>query len=55
MDKYGAVLEPGDVVVTDCGVQKFRESKWTNCDKVGFKISGISFICKGMPHDAAFG
>jgi len=49
MEKYTEVLEPGNVVVIDCGVQKFRETKWTNRFKVGFKISGISYVYKGFP------
>ena len=49
MEKYAVVLEPRDIVAMDCGVQKFRETKWSNRDEVGFKISGISFICKGTP------
>jgi len=48
MDKYPDSLEPGNVVVMDCGVQKFRETKWTNRDKVAFKLSGISYVCKGF-------
>ena len=43
------VLEPGNVVIMDYGLQKFHETKWTNRDKVGFKISGISYVCKGFP------
>jgi len=41
MEKYTDVLEPGNVVVIDCGIQKFRETKRTNCYKVGFKIKGF--------------
>ena len=49
MHKLGDSLEPGNMVVMDCRVQKFHETKWTNRNKVGFKISGISYVCKGFP------
>jgi len=47
MEKYREVLEAGNIVVVDCGLEKYRETTWSNRDKVTFKIAGISYIGKG--------
>jgi len=49
MKKYGEMLEPGNVVIVDCGLEKYRETTWTNRDKVAFKICGVSYIGDGVP------
>ena len=47
MEKYYGKLKPGNVIVVDCGLEKYWETKFTRCNKVAFKISGISYICEG--------
>ena len=49
MEKHGRELELGNIVVVDCGLEKYREMTWTNQDKVAFKICGVSYICEGEP------
>ncbi len=49
MDKYYGKLEPGNVIMVDCSLKKYHKTKFTKCDKVAFKISGISYICEGYP------
>ena len=36
-------------IITDCGLEKYSETRGSNHDKVAFKISGISCIHKGIP------
>ena len=49
MEKYYGKLEPGNVIRVDCRLEKYRKTKFTKCDKVAFKILGISYICEGKP------
>ena len=49
MERYYGKLKPGNVIVVDCGLEKYWETKFTRCNKVAFKISGISYICEGYP------
>ncbi len=47
--KYNKMLELGNIVIVDCGLEKFCETRGTKCNKVVFKICGISYISKGVP------
>ena len=47
MEKYEEDLELDNVVVIDCGLEKYDGTTWTNRDKVTFNICGISYICNG--------
>ncbi len=47
MEKYYGKLKPGNVIMVDCSLEKYCETKFTRCDKVAFKILGISYICEG--------
>ena len=49
MEKYSNKLEPGNVVVVDCGLEKYHETNWTKHDKVAFEICSISYIGSGPP------
>ena len=49
MEKYSNELEPGNVVVVDCSLERCCETNWTKYDKVAFKICGISYIGNGPP------
>ena len=49
MSKYKKTLEKGNIVIIDCGLEKYCETRGTMCDKVAFKICGISYIGKGVP------
>ncbi len=48
MKNYEEDLEPRNVIVMDCRLKKYHKTRGSNQDKVAFKISGISFICKGI-------
>ena len=47
MEQYEKELEPGNVVVVDCSLERYHETTWTRLEKVAFKICGISYIGKG--------
>ena len=49
MEKYGKELQPGNVVVVEFALEKYCESNFSGCEKVGFKIIGISYISNGAP------
>ena len=49
MKKYGDMLGPGNMVIVDCGLEKYHKTMWTNWDKVAFKICSISYIGDGVP------
>ena len=49
MEKYAKELEPGNIVIIDCGLEKYHETMWMNREKVAFKICGISYIGDGEP------
>ena len=47
MEQYKKELEPGNVVVVNCSLERYCETMWTRLEKVTFKICGISYIRKG--------
>ena len=47
MEKYYEKLKPGNIIMVDCELEKYSKTKFTRCNKVAFKISGISYICEG--------
>ena len=49
MKMHNKDLEPSNIVIMDCGLERYCETMWMNCDKVSFKICGISYIGNGTP------
>ena len=39
------------IVVIDCGLEKYRETMWMKCDKVAFKICGVTYIWQSAMED----
>ena len=46
---YDQELEVGNIILTDCILERFAEAKGAKLTKVGFKLLGIGFIKKGFP------
>ncbi len=46
---YDEDLQIGNIILTDCILDKFCEAKGAKLSKVGFKLLGIGFIEKGIP------
>src|SRR5258708_12447089 len=42
-------LQIGNIIVAECALEKFTESRGSKLKKVGFKMLGIGFIDKGFP------
>ncbi len=49
MAKYNKALEKRNIVIVDCGLEKYHKTRGTMWDKVAFKIRRISYIGKGVP------
>ena len=47
MERYEKELELGNVVVVNCGLERYCKTMWMRLEKVAFKICGISYIGKG--------
>ena len=45
---YDEDLKIGDIILTNCMLDKFCEAKGAKLSKVGFKLLGIGFIDKGI-------
>ena len=46
---YNKDLQVGNVILTDCILEKFSEVKGAKLMKVGFKLLGTGFINEGIP------
>ncbi len=46
---YKNELTLGNIVVADCVLERFTETKGAHLQKVGFKLLGVGFIEKGIP------
>ena len=44
MEQYEKELELGNVVVVDCGLERYCQTMWMRLNKVAFKICRISYI-----------
>ena len=42
-------LKMGNIVLTECVLEKFAEAKGARAKKVGFKLLTVGFIDKGVP------
>jgi hypothetical protein len=47
MEWYKNKLQLGNVVVVNCGLERYHKTTWMRLNKVAFKICGISYIGKG--------
>ena len=45
---YKNELTLGNIVVADCVLERFTETKGAHLQKVGFKLLGVGFIKKGI-------
>ena len=45
MDKYYGKLEPGNIIMVDCGLEKYRKTKFMKCDKVALGLLADRIGC----------